>query len=214
MKRNRNNQDKCYRFSFEISVSKNLLKQILLLFILAALFFGVNFYNRLDVQKQFQSAFSPKEANANNGLPVSLKIPKINVNANIQYVGVDANNVMEAPSTGADVGWFKLGPKPGEKGSAIINGHVDSESGEEGVFSNLHKLTKGDKLYIQDDNGKSLIFIVSDTRVYNEGAYAADVFDQTDGIRLNLITCDGVWDGVKKSYTQRLVVFSNIEPLN
>ena len=136
-------------------------------------------------------------------------IPVINVNAVIQYVGVTPKGAMAVPNNATDVGWFKLGPRPGEKGSAVIAGHFDGENGEAGVFTNLNKLKKGDKLYIKNDKGISITFVVRESRIYNPG-YANDVFSGSSSAYLNLITCDGVWDGAKKSYSKRLVVFADI----
>lgn len=143
------------------------------------------------------------------GSPVRLTIPDINVDADIQYVGVTQAGEMEVPSNTVDVGWFKIGPRPGEKGSAVISGHVDGKKGEAGVFTNLYKLKKGDKLYIKYDNGKSTTFVVREKRTYSPG-YAEEVFSLNDRAHLNLVTCDGVWDGAKKSYSKRLVVFSDL----
>lgn len=146
------------------------------------------------------------------GLPVRLTIPAINVNAAIQSVGVTDKGEMDVPSNTVDVGWFRLGTLPGEKGSAVIDGHFDGENGEAAVFANLYKLKKGDKLYIKDNKGESTTFVVRESRTYNVG-YAEDVFSSNDGgSHLNLITCDGVWDGVKKSYAKRLVVFADLVP--
>lgn len=141
--------------------------------------------------------------------PVRLMIPSLNVDTKIQPVGVNTSGVMESPSNIFDVGWFKFGPRPGEKGSAVIDGHVDGENGEVGIFSNLHKLKKGEKVYIKSSNGKSLTFIVAETRMYDPG-YAEDVFSRNDKAHLNLITCDGVWDEVKQNYTKRLVIFTDL----
>lgn len=77
------------------------------------------------------------------------------------------------------------------------------------MFANLDKLKKGDQLFIEDDKGKAITFVVREKRIYDPG-YADDVFSQSDGTHLNLITCDGVWDGAKKSYNKRLVVFADI----
>ena len=143
------------------------------------------------------------------GIPARLIIPAINVDANIQYVGVTPKGAMEVPNNTSDVGWFKLGSRPGKKGSAVISGHFDGKNGEPAVFTNLNKLKKGDKLYIKDDKGISIAFVVRESRIYNPG-YADEVFSLNDGTHLNLVTCDGVWDGTKKSFTKRLVVFADI----
>ncbi len=137
-----------------------------------------------------------------------LKIPRINVDAAIEYVGVTPRGAMEVPNNTADVGWFKLGPRPGEKGSAVISGHFDGKNGEAGVFNNLHKLEKGDKLYIKDGKGTTTAFVVRESRTYDPG-YAEEVFSLNDSVHLNLVTCDGIWDKNKKNYTKRLVVFAD-----
>jgi LPXTG-site transpeptidase (sortase) family protein len=142
------------------------------------------------------------------GLPVRLMIPAIGVIAGIQEVGVTAKGEMEVPSNIVDVAWFKLGLRPGEKGSAVISGHFDGKNGEEGVFFNLHKLKKGDKLFTEDDKGIITPFIVRGSRAYNPG-YAEEIFSSNDKAHLNLITCDGVWNGAKDSYSKRLVVFAD-----
>ena len=131
------------------------------------------------------------------GLPVRLFIPAININARIQEVGIALKGEMEVPSNAVDVGWFKIGSRPGEVGSAVIVGHIDGERGEVGVFANLYKLKEGDRLYIEDDKGVSATFVVVKKQIFDPG-YADEVFSRNDGAHLNLITCDGLWDGVKK----------------
>lgn len=143
------------------------------------------------------------------GMPVRLKIPSINVDANIQYLGVASNGEMEVPSNSDNVGWYKLGPSPGEKGSAVIAGHLNGENGEKGVFTYLNMLKNGDKVYIENDLGVSTTFIVRESRTYDRG-YADEVFTRGDEAYLNLVTCDGTWNTTQKSYTKRLVVFTDV----
>lgn len=143
------------------------------------------------------------------GSPVRLIVPAININAGIQYLGVTNIGEMEVPNNVVDVGWFELGPRPGEQGSSVIAGHLNGPSGEVGVFADLSKLKKGDKLYIKNDNGTSVTFVVREKRTYDPG-HAADVFNMSDTSHLNLITCDGDWNNDKKSYSKRLVVFTDI----
>jgi len=142
-------------------------------------------------------------------LPSRLLIPTIGVNAEIQYVGVNDKGEMEVPSNITDVGLFKFGVIPGQTGSAVIAGHFNGENNQEGVFANLNKLKAGDKLSIEDKTGKSITFIVQKKELYDSG-YADDVFNQSGDAHLNLVTCDGLWDEAKKSYTKRLVIFSDI----
>lgn len=142
-------------------------------------------------------------------LPVRLRIPNINVDAAIEYLGVTSTGEMEVPKNTINVGWFDIGPRPGQVGSSVIAGHFDGAYGQAAVFANLDKLRPGDKLYVEDSNGKSTAFVVQGSRVYDPG-YADDVFSRNDGQYLNLVTCDGVWVGSKKSFSKRLVVFTDI----
>ena len=97
----------------------------------------------------------------------------------------------------------------GEKGSGVIAGHLNGKNGEDGVFIDLYKLKTGERLSVIDDKGATITFEVSESRIYDPG-YADEVFSRNDGVYLNLITCDGVWDGAKKSYDKRLVVFTKM----
>jgi LPXTG-site transpeptidase (sortase) family protein len=142
------------------------------------------------------------------GIPVSILIPEIDVRADIQLLGVDANGEMEVPTNAYDAGWFKLGYRPGEVGSAVIAGHIDTKTGLTGVFANLYKLKEGNILYVEDNKGAMHIFIVREIRILDPG-FAEEVFNQNDGSYLNLVTCDGVWDKNKMSYDKRLVVFTD-----
>lgn len=143
-------------------------------------------------------------------LPVRLVIPSINVDAPIQYVGINSEGEMATPSSAHEVGWFKLGTIPGEVGNAVIAGHFDDKDGDPGVFTNLSKLNKGDKLYVENNQGGQIKFSVREIRV-SEPGYVEEVFVSSDSAHLNLITCEGVWRKNKKSYSERLLVFADKE---
>ena len=144
------------------------------------------------------------------GLPTRLKIPSINVNATVEYMGLTPDGAMDVPKSPHNVGWYNLGPRPGENGAAVIDGHYGFKKGS--VFDNLHKLGKGDKLYVQDDKGMITTFVVRETLKYDSKADALDVFDSSDGkAHLNLITCEGIWDKVSRNYSKRLVIFTDKE---
>lgn len=118
---------------------------------------------------------------------------------------------MEAPNGPKNTGWYKLGPRPGDVGSAVIAGHYGQwKSGEGSVFDNLHKLQKGDKIYIQDEKGTITAFAVRESRTYGRDDDATSVFAANDGLaHLNLITCEGAWNEVEKGRLYRLVVFTD-----
>lgn len=152
----------------------------------------------------------PSFEQARPGLPFRVKIPKIDVDATVEYVGLTPQGAMEVTKGPDDVAWYHLGPRPGEKGSAVIAGHEGWKNGISAVFDDLHLLRKGDEILVQDEKGVTTTFIVRETKVYAPDADATNVFNSTDGkIHLNLITCEGAWNVSGKSYANRRVIFAD-----
>lgn len=145
-------------------------------------------------------------------LPVRLKIPKINIDATVEYVGLTPDGLVGVPKGPEGVAWFELSPRPGEEGSSIIDGHSGWRNGIPAVFDNLHKLRKGDKIFVEDSKGETITFVVRETRIYDPDRDPSDVFDSSDTeAHLNLITCTGAWNPAEKSHVDRLVVFTDKE---
>jgi LPXTG-site transpeptidase (sortase) family protein len=144
--------------------------------------------------------------------PVRFKIPKIKVDVAVEYVGIMQNGAMGVPKGPINVAWFKDGVRPGNIGSAVIDGHSGWKNGIPSVFDNLYKLKKGDKIYVEDKNGTTITFIVRKIKIYDPKANAADLFNSTDGkSHLNLVTCAGTWNAKDKTHSERLVVFADRE---
>jgi LPXTG-site transpeptidase (sortase) family protein len=116
------------------------------------------------------------------------------------------------PSNAEDVAWFAGSSPIGTAGTAVVVGHVDTRVFGAGVFRGLKGLVKGDVLYTSID-GRISRFTVTRLEVYPEGT---DRMDEIIGTRqgkgrLVLITCDGRWDQSIKRYTDRLVVFADLD---
>lgn len=147
------------------------------------------------------------------GIPVRLQIPDINIDALIIPVGITASGAMDVPKNPSDVAWFALGPQPGNIGSAVFSGHYGHwKTGDSSVFDDLNKLNPGDKIYVQDEKGTVATFVVRKSKIFDPQADASDIFVSSDGqAHLNLITCEGVWDSTQKTYSNRLVIFTDKE---
>jgi LPXTG-site transpeptidase (sortase) family protein len=157
------------------------------------------------------SAYSsiPASEGVPQGLPVRLEIPILGVDSFIEDAFITPQGAMEVPSGTVDVAWFALGPQPGQKGSAVIGGHFGIENGVPFVFYNLSKLKAGDKVYIIDDKGDTLTFVVDSSSLFAANADATNVFTSSDGLaHLNLITCEGIWNEISGEYPDRTVVFT------
>lgn len=144
-------------------------------------------------------------------VPVRLRIPAIGVDAEIEAVEQDRSGRMDTPSQVDDVAWYAPGSAPGEIGNAVLAGHLDRIGGAPAVFWKLGKLAVGDDIFVTDRAGVSYHFRVTGVESYPYDAAPLDaIFGFGIRSRLNLITCRGKWDRGGQTYTQRLVVYSEL----
>src|SRR5579884_3020692 len=100
--------------------------------------------------------------------PMRLRIPAIGLDAAVEELGVDDQGQLQTPVRWEDVGWYVVGPYPGEAGSAALAGHVDSHLGP-AVFYRLHELKAGDGIDLDGPRGP-VSFLVTGVRSYAETA--------------------------------------------
>lgn len=146
--------------------------------------------------------------------PARLLIPAIGVNAFIEMVGVTPGGDLAVPQQGKwdDVGWYSSGPRPGERGSAVIDGHLDRPGGSPAVFWRLRDMRVGDEVTVLDAAGKTLKFHVREIEYYPPpAAPIQQIFGNSNGSYLNLITCAGDWIPSQKQTTLRLVVYTSLD---
>ena len=146
-------------------------------------------------------------------LPARLIVPAIDIDADVQHVGVKADGSMGTPSNFTDVAWYKYGTIPGQRGSAVIDGHVDNGLSLPGVFKRLGELEIGDDVYVEQKNGSKMRFVVVDIKhfPYDEAPREL-IFGRSDAVRLNLVTCEGDWIRQQKTDSERLVAFTELAP--
>ena len=148
--------------------------------------------------------------------PVRLIIPAIDINAPVEDVGTQANADLATPSQSPwlDVGWYDLGPQPGVRGSAVIDGHLDRPGGFPAVFWRLRDLHVGDEVLVKNNSGKTLRFQVTRIELYApQDAPIQDIFGNGGGTYLNLITCAGDWIPSQHQTNLRLVVYTSLAKL-
>jgi len=156
------------------------------------------------------ASLPPIDSTERIGIPTRIRIPRLGIDAAVESVGLTADGAMGVPSRPLDAGWYSPGPRPGESGNAVIDGHVDWYGGQDGAFKDLKDARPGDAVEVVDDAGTVVSFVVRESRTYAAAADATDVFVSTDGTsRLNLITCGGAWDKRTGMYAERLVVFAD-----
>ncbi|GGF23286.1 hypothetical protein GCM10010954_22590 [Halobacillus andaensis] len=145
-----------------------------------------------------------------NGItPSKIEIPSIQVSAPITKEGLTENGGMEVPDNDKDVGWFEPGTKPGDKGNAVLAGHVDSYKGP-AVFFDLDQLKAGDEILIHGEDS-TLTFEVKEVVAYpTDEAPINQIFGSSDAPSLNLITCTGLYDREAETHQERLVVYTEV----
>lgn len=144
--------------------------------------------------------------------PLLLVIPRIRVVSKVEPVGLLENGHMDTPRAWDNVAWFAPGTRPGNPGSAVMAGHLDSTTGP-AVFWKLRQLEPGDAVIVLDAQARILIFRVEKLRAYDEEAAPIDIlFGPSASPRLNLLTCAGSWDHAKRGYDKRLAVYTVAGP--
>jgi LPXTG-site transpeptidase (sortase) family protein len=146
------------------------------------------------------------------GKPVKLKIPKIKVDADVEYVGLAPDGAMDVPKDYDNTAWYQLGPRPGDQGNAAIAGHVDSKTGK-AVFWDLPKLQPGDEVFVVGDDGVERKFVVTAIESYNRTDAPLDrIFGPSTNRHLNLITCDpkSSFNRTTSEYAANVVVYTEL----
>ncbi len=151
------------------------------------------------------------ENNSLKGIPSQLSIPKLNKQIYVEVADESSSGETFVPIDENNVSWWRKGGKLGEYASLVFAGHVDRKEGGQGVFYDISKLEYGDDINVNDFLGNSYTYHVVGSKTYNENEFPMQlVFSRNDKKRLNLITCAGNFDKIKKSYQQRLVVFAEM----
>lgn len=150
-------------------------------------------------------------ASVTRSTPVSFDIPSIKASGSLISLGLNADGTVQVPADYQQAGWYQQGPAPGEQGSAVILGHVDSYKGE-GVFFSLKKVKAGDMIDVKRADGKTAHFKVTDVRMYLKSEFPDQlVYGPRGGATLQVVTCGGDFDQSAKSYQSNVVVFSSLD---
>jgi len=147
--------------------------------------------------------------------PVRLKIARIGVSTGLQRLGKDHHGAVEVPSGPHQwdtAGWYAAGTRPGDPGSAVILGHVDSKRGP-AVFYRLRELRRGDLVEVALADGSSVRFAVERVEQYPKARFpTAEVYYPTLTPELRLVTCGGTFDATAGHYRSNIIVFAALRP--
>ncbi|MFE6053012.1 class F sortase [Kitasatospora sp. NPDC056446] len=155
----------------------------------------------------------PGAAVLKRAAPVRLKIPQIAVDAPFTELTLSPAGQLNAPPPDDKnlVGWYRDGVTPGERGSAVVAGHVDTTKGP-AVFLLLSLLLPGNKIEVSRADGTVAVFSVDTVETFAKDAFPDQkVYGRTTDAQLRLITCGGTYDKKRLDYLDNVVVFAHLE---
>lgn len=139
--------------------------------------------------------------------PVRVRVPSLDVDSALDALGRLSDGTLEAPPQWQVAGWFADGVNPGERGPAVIAGHVDSPMGP-AVFADLDELGAGDRVEVDHEDGTTTTFEVDRTAVLPRDDFPTEeVYGPVPDAQLRLITCDGTYSA-ERGYSDNLVVYA------
>lgn len=141
-----------------------------------------------------------------------MRIPSTDTQSKLLSLGLQDNGTLEVPpgDPGAPAGWYNQSPTPGEPGPAVLLGHVNATDGGPGVFVDLRELEAGDTIEVTREDGTTAVFLFDRGEQYSKDAFPTeDVYGNTEGPELRLITCDG-YDSDTGKFDDNYVVYAKL----
>jgi sortase family protein len=145
--------------------------------------------------------------------PVGIRIPAIGVRSKVNELGLTEDGSLAVPQLGPHLdqaAWFDKSPTPGQPGPAIIEGHVDSETGPS-IFFKLGAVRPGNKIQVTRDDGIEVVFTVNAVRDFPKKKFPTTVVygGRLDRPQLRLITCSD-FDASTHHHIGNEVVFASL----
>jgi hypothetical protein len=140
--------------------------------------------------------------------PVHLSIPALALSVPLSSLGLNADGTVSVPTDFNEPGWYRYSATPGQVGTSVILGHVDSYRGP-AVFFNLRDLAVGDRVDVRLADGATPRFAVIGLAIYLKAHFPALlVYGRRTYGALQLVTCGGVFDHATGSYLSNVVVYT------
>lgn len=161
----------------------------------------------------------PATPDTASAAPTAMTIPAIDAESTLVPTGINPDGTVEVPPDDdpMQASWLDRWPAPGDSpGPAVILGHVDGEvdgqAGQPGIFHRLHELQEGDRVTVARDRAPPAAFTVTAVERVSKAEFPAPrVYDATGAPELRLITCGGVFDQGAGSYTDNVIVYAEQE---
>jgi sortase family protein len=140
--------------------------------------------------------------------PRSIRIPAIGVRARVIPLGLNPDGTMQTPDDFSATGWYKPWREPGERGAAVLTGHVDTVHGP-AVFYRLRELRRGNVIRVGRADGSVVRFRVEGLERWPKAEFPTHrVFRRTRISTLRLVTCSGNFDTSTGHYVDNTIVYA------
>ncbi|GAA2270585.1 class F sortase [Streptomyces hawaiiensis] len=143
--------------------------------------------------------------------PDRIRIPAIRVDAPLTGLGLTKTGSLDVPPAADEnlAGWYEAGATPGERGTAIVAGHVDNADGP-AVFYDLGALARGSTIEVDRRDGGVAVFTVDAVEVHAAKDFPDErVYGAARRPELRVITCGGDWSR-GTGYQGNVVVFAHL----
>ncbi|WP_307825145.1 class F sortase [Streptomyces sp. M2CJ-2] len=145
--------------------------------------------------------------------PRRVLVRDVGLDARIRPVGVTGQGAMVVPADAAVAGWYRFGPAPGStRGSAVLVGHVDSDTGDLGEFAVLYDVRTGDEVEVRRAGAEPVLYRVVSRSTMPKNELPSSTFRRTGDPVLTLVTCAPPFVPERGGYLANLVVTA--EPLS
>jgi sortase (surface protein transpeptidase) len=155
---------------------------------------------------------APTAAPLGASVPVTIQIPALSVSAPVMRLGRNSDGTVQVPPLGNHnlAGWYTGSVTPGQDGSAIILGHVDTYTGPS-VFYAIKNLRRDQQIDIVRADGTTAVFAVDGVRRVAKATFpASSMYGNVGYPALRLITCGGPFDDKTGEYLDNIVVYAHL----
>lgn len=157
--------------------------------------------------------------------PTAITIPAIDAHSTLEPLGLTPEGELATPPVDKPMqAGYYAGPDPaftgdevlpGEVGPAVVVGHVDGvidgQKGQPGIFYWLHDLGPGDEIVIDRADGSQVRFVVTAVERHAKAEFPTErVYGNTERPELRLVTCGGDFDRAAGHYTDNWIVWAEL----
>jgi LPXTG-site transpeptidase (sortase) family protein len=144
--------------------------------------------------------------------PVTIEIPAVAVRAPVMTLGRNSDGTVQVPPLDDHnlAGWYDGSVMPGQDGSSVILGHVDSYTGAS-VFFSIKNLRAGDEIDVVRADGSVAAFAVDGVQKVTKALFPAiGLYGNVPYPSLRLVTCGGPFDAARGQYLDNIVVYAHL----